>query len=445
MSDWLEAEQRIERAQQLCESKRWAEALKEIDAAISINPHNASWQAQRGILLDELERFEESADAFELAANLEPTDRDIQVAFGAALIRLGRYAKAQDIFHQLAKHYPDFEPAYCHRLQIFAEIGQHEQAEEMFYQAQQLDEHCPHCFFHMGVSLFSNDQTERAIYCWKKVLELEPNYLGVYQKIAQAYRDTHDLKKAREFLILEIRNDPGNTDLLYDMAEVTLESGHVSAAAAKFSQIVELDPHHAMAHFALGKIWIKMGQPAKALTCFETVQNVVDYDPLFPGFNLKMGEALVQLGRYSEAKDPLEKAIKEDEGSTRAAMLLGDSLLADNKPELAVDGYRRVLARNAENPFAHHKLGVCLFRSGHHENGLYHCLEAVRAKPDYGAAMYNASVAHLKLGQWRQAKAMIRCALRNEPGNSILLKLKRQFWRYRIRYYIRALHSKIGW
>lgn len=444
MSDWLEAEQRIERAQQLCESRRWAEALKEIDAALSINPHNAAWHAQRGILLEELNRFEDAADAFENAADLDPEDRDVQVAYGAALIRLGRYAQAITIFDQLARLYPDFEPAYCHRVQIYAEIGQHEQAEEMFYIAQQLDEYCPHCFFHMGASLAGEDQTERAIFCWKKTLEIEPSYLGVYQRIAQAYRNKNDLKKAREYLIREIRNDPGNIDLLYEMAELTFESGQTAAAAAKFGQIVELDPYHAQAHYSLGKIWIKMGQPAQALACFETAQSISGSEPVFDDFNLKKGEALIQLGRYAEAKEPLEMALEDDKYNLRAAMLLGDCQLADNNPERALDGYRRVLAHDAHNPFAHHKLGICLFRTGEHENGLYHCLEAVRSKPDYGPAMYNAVVAHLRLGQFRSARAMLKRAVRNEPSNADLQKLNRRFWRYRFRYYFRAFRRRLG-
>ena len=38
MNEWFEAEQRIERAQELTESQRWAEALAELEAALAINP-----------------------------------------------------------------------------------------------------------------------------------------------------------------------------------------------------------------------------------------------------------------------------------------------------------------------------------------------------------------------------------------------------------------------
>ena len=64
MNDWFEAEQRVERAQQLSESHCFAEALSELDVALSINPNNALWHAQRGYLLEELDRTAEAEKGF---------------------------------------------------------------------------------------------------------------------------------------------------------------------------------------------------------------------------------------------------------------------------------------------------------------------------------------------------------------------------------------------
>ena len=71
MNDWFEAEQRVERAQQLSESQRWEEALTELDAALAINPNNATWHAHRGYLLEELDRWEEAVGP-EIAAHCRP-------------------------------------------------------------------------------------------------------------------------------------------------------------------------------------------------------------------------------------------------------------------------------------------------------------------------------------------------------------------------------------
>ncbi len=441
MNDWLEAEQRIERAQQLSESQRWEEALAEIDVALSINPNNAMWHAHRGYILEELDRFEEAAQAYGAALELEPGDRDVAVALGVNLARLGRFSRALEIFGELAKVYPGFEPAYCHRIGIYAELGQHDKAEEMFYLAQELDETSPHSFFHMGVSLAARERFDRAIYCWQRVLELSPEYIGVNRLIAQAYRAQGRLDLAKEYYLREVRDDPGNTDLMYELAELTVEAGELAMAAAKFAQIVELDPEHVESHFALGKIWLLRDQPGKALACFEAIQSITPGEGDLPQFEAKLGEALVQLGRFAEARKQLDIAVEKDPGTTDTHLLLGNCLLAMDKLGEAGDVFRRVLASDAENAVAHHRLGICLIRQGRHAAGLDHFLHAIRARPDFGPAMYMAVLAHLHLAQWREARSMLRRAMRRYPENADLRQLGKRVWRYRLRH---SLHRVFG-
>ncbi len=441
MNDWFEAEQRIERAQQLSESQRWAEALAELDAALAINPNNPAWNAQRGYLLEELDRPSDAVAAYERALDLEPGDRDVTLALGAALTRLGRLTRSLEIFDELARTYPDFEPAYCHRIAVYGELGQHDQAEQMFYLAQELDDACPHCFFHMAESLAIRGQAERAIYCWQRVLEIEPAYGGVNRRIAQAYRAAGERDLAREYFLRELREDPGNTDLLFDLGELAMESGDVDIAAAKFAQINELEPEHTEARFALGRIWLGLGKAADALTCFEDIRDLTDGDPGLPEFDRRVGEALFQVGRYEEAAERFEAAARFEPENVELFMLQGTCLLAGGKAGPAGDCFRRVLARDANNPFAHHNLGVCHFQEGRHEAGLQRCRDAIRLKPDFAAAMANAAVALLRLARWSEASAMLRQARRHDPDNELLTRLRKRLWRYRLRYMVRKLVS----
>ncbi len=442
MNDWLEAEQRVERAQQLSESQRWEEALAEIDVALSINPNNASWHAHRGFILEELGCTAEAAESFEAAYDLEPDDRDVAVALSDALARLERFSRALEVLEQLAGLYHDFEPAYCHRIGIYGELGRHDQAEEMFYLAQELDDSCPHCFFYMGISLAARRQFDRAIYCWQRVLTMVFDYVGVNRRIAQAYRAQGQLDKARKFYLKEVRDDPGDTDLLYELAELVLESGQVALAAAKFAQIVELDPEHVESHFALGKIQLLRGQPGQALACFEMAGSALGGSGgklRLAGFDAKVGEALLRLGRFMEARKRLERAVEDNPHHLEPLMMLGDCLLAGGKPAEAADTFRRVLAVDADNAGAHHALGLCLVRDGHFAAGLEHCLHAIRAKPDYAAAVHTAALAHVRLAQWREARSLLRRALRHHPQNPDLQQLSKQLWNYRLRHNLSRL------
>ncbi len=440
MNDWLDAEQRVERAQQLSESRRWEEALAEIDKALAINPSNATWHAHRGFISEELEHWEEAAEAYANAYELEPGDREISVALGAALARLGRFSKALTIFEAIARLHPDFEPAYCHRIGIYTELGRHEQAEEMFYLAQELEEYCPHCFYHLGASLAAREQFDRAIYCWRRVLELCPEYIGVNWLIAQAFRSQGKLDVAKEYYLRELRDDPGNTELLFELAELTLESGEVAMATSRFAQIVELDPGHEAAHFALGEICLARGQPGKALQCFDAIKSIASGRPDLPGFDAKVGEALLRLGRFPEARERLEAAVVDaDTEPDDALLLLGTCLMAMGKIGEAGDTFRRILAVDDRHVLAHHRLAVCLLRQGRYAAALEHCQESLKAKPDFVMAMHVAVVAHLHLAQWREARSMLRRGLREEPKNPDLRRLSDRLWRYRVGFYTKRL------
>ncbi len=444
MGDWLEAEQRAERAQQLCESRRFEEALSELDAALSINPNDATWHAQRGVLLEELDRCSEAVDAYQQALDLEPDDAEVGLALGGTLIRLGRLAQALEIVDDLAKQHPDLEPVYCARVQIYAELGQHEKSEEMFYLAQQLDDSCPDCFYHVGVSLAARGQTGRAIYCWQQVLELEPDYAGVNQRISQAYRARGDFELAKEYLLREVRADPGDTDLFYELAEVALEAGHTAAAAARFAQIIELDPNNVEAHAALGKLRLEMGTPADAILCFEAALSAVKGKPKIQDFDLNFGLALFRVGRLSEARKRLLIAARRKPHHARVEMLLGECFLAANQPDIAIEWYRRVLARDTRNPFVQHKLGVCHIQCGRYGVGLDYCLEAIRIQPDLDMAAYHAAVAYIQLCKWRAARAMVRRGLRRHSGYQPLEELRGRIWRFQFSHYLGRLLGPFG-
>lgn len=445
MNEWFEAEQRVERAQQLTESQRWVEALVEIEAALAINPNNSSWHAQRGYLLEELDRSSDAVVAYEASLQLEPGDRDTKLALGIALTRLGRLARAMSVFEELAKAHAEFEPAYCHRIHVYAQLGQHEQAEQMFYLAQELEEDCPHCFYHIAESLAARGQTERALYCWHRVLELEPHYIGVNRRIARAHRSNGRLDDAREFLLRELRDDPGDTGLLFELAELALELDDIETAAAKFSQILELDEEHIEALYALGAVRMGQGKASEAIDCFEAIESISGGDPGLPSFDRKFGEALLHVNQYKEAAKRFEKAALEDGDQPEVHMLHGTCLLAGGKPKLAADCFRRALALDAENAYAHHSLGVCVFQGGSYEAGLRHCLEAIRLKPDFTVAMCNAAVGYLRLARWKEARLMLRRAAAIDPENAGLQKLLKRVWRFQGRHWTRRFFAPIRW
>lgn len=440
MSDWIEAEKRIERAQELSESRQWTEALNEVEAAVEINPGNPSWHAQRGFLLDQLRRHEDAIESYRQAVTLQGDDPEVTTALGVDLIRIGRCAEAVAVFERLSAYDPDYEPAYCHRILAYSELGEHDRAEEMFYLAQQLDEDCPHCFCHVGVSLAQRGEYEQAIACWKRVLDLEPDFVGIKQRIAQAYRVQGDRELARDYYLAEIREDPGNTDLLFELGELHLEAGAIGPAVAKFRQIIELEPDHIPAHLASAEILLRNERPELAL---ESLRSVEALDEECPGLELRIGEAYLLMGQDDTALYHLEKAAARTPDNTRTLMALGNCMLRLDRPGDGADLFRRILASNERDADAHHNLGVCCFLLGQYDNALEHFVRAVDLKPDFVMAMHKAALVCIRLAKWRQAEQLLVKARALSPDSEVLAQLSRRIWRYRVVRWIQRLSRPI--
>lgn len=210
MNDWNDAEQRVEKAQELFEQHRWQEALEELRAATAINPYNGSWFFNTGLTLDEMERFDEAIEAYHKALEIDPDDVAALNCAGVDLHRTGKYQEALKSFAKIESIDPAFEQSYCNRIATYREMGDHDKAEEMFYLARLYREHCPDCYFNIGCSLLDRNQFDRAIFCWQRTLDIDDRYPEVQIRIADAFRRKGELEAARQHFLAGLRLDPGN-------------------------------------------------------------------------------------------------------------------------------------------------------------------------------------------------------------------------------------------
>lgn len=428
MNDWMDAEQRIERAQQLCESRRWDEALEEIDQALEINAANGSWWNSKGYLLDHLGRYEEAIQAYEAALECEPNDRDTLAALGLDCIRAGQLLRAIQIFEHVQRIDSSYEPAYCHRIMLYAELGEHDLAEEMFYLAQQIDECCPHCFWHLGCSLWMRDDLDRAIWCWRQLLEIEPSYRGARRRLAEAYRRQGDFNSAREHYLAEYREDPGNPDLLIELGTLHLDNGQVDEALTKFKQVLELDPQHARALELIGDAHGQSGLDDEAVDAYRHAARLAD---VLPGLQYKLGNKLMKLGSFDEAKACFASALEQEPSDRDALMAAGNCALELGDPNEAQERFERLLAIDDCLPGAYHNLAVCHFLRDNYEEGIVQCQRALELKDDYALARHKLVLANIHLGRWSQARQVLDESLETHPTDLGLLALRKRWNRRR--------------
>ena len=242
MNDWDDAERRIEKAQELFEQHRWSEALEELRAAININPYNGSGSSTSA------SHWTKWAVSTRRSRPIGRHWRSTRTTcsrcnhLGVDLHRVGNFDEALKTFARIESIDPAFEPCYCHRIITYSELGDHEKAEEMFYLARLYKEHCPHCYYNIGCSLYDRGLYEKAIYCWQKTLDLDERHPEVQVRIAEAYWGKGELEAARQHYLIGLRQDPGNTETLLDLGDLLMEMGRNEEAGEKFRRAIELAP-----------------------------------------------------------------------------------------------------------------------------------------------------------------------------------------------------------
>ena len=94
MSEWIDAEQHADRALEMYDNGRWAEAESELRKALSLNPHQPEWLFNLGLTLEAAGRDAEAFASYERTAALMPGQADPLMAAGIVANRLEQYERA---------------------------------------------------------------------------------------------------------------------------------------------------------------------------------------------------------------------------------------------------------------------------------------------------------------------------------------------------------------
>jgi len=420
MNEWTDAETRVERARELYDRGRWAEAAAELRAAIEVNPNNADWHFNLGLTLDAMEDYARATEAYRQAAGLDPNDVETLNCLGMDMTRLGFFAESLECFERIDRIKSGYEPSYCNRIITYTEIGEHDKAELMFYLARQIKDSCPLCYYNIGGSFYARGMHDRAIDCWRQTLLLDPEHPQTNARIAEAYWAKGDASLARRHYAAELAISPGDVDTLLDFGELLAEIRQYEEAAEKFRRVLEQEPDHAAAHYNLGELALKQGKFAAAEKRFRMVLQI---DRNYPGSHAQMGRLLLRRKQPRQAVRHLLAELKRCGDDPDMLQAIGQMLIEARQTRRANQVLSRLVTLSPDDPHAHHNLAVSHFMLGRLQDGISHCRKALKLKPDYALAFYNLALAHLQEGSIRRARRYAAKAMMLSPRDEHIRSL----------------------
>ncbi|MCZ6725832.1 MAG: tetratricopeptide repeat protein [Acidobacteria bacterium] len=433
MSEWLDAEAHADLALEMYERGRLAEAEAELRKALSLNPDQAEWHFNLALTLEGAGRDSEALACHERAIQLLPGQSEPLVAAGIVGNRLEQFDRAVVWFGQALRIDPRCEPAYGHKMESYVRLEQHDEVETTFYLAQQaLESPSAHCLAVMAESLLRCKQYQRAEWCLKEALRLEPQLPRLRARLGAVFAATGRPQRALQMFLRDLRDDPGNIDTLLDYGELLVDLSRLPEAAEKYRRVLELEPANVDAHFRLGELALAARRCERAQLEFELVQKL---DPRFPQIRLALADVLLRRGRVEQARQHLHHVLQEiraadqdQPGPTTDLAQLGSLLLKSGLWSEAAKAFNQALDRHGVSAELLKKLALARFQAGDRPGGVAASRRVLRIEPECLAAMHNLALAALDQKHLRPAAGWIDRGLKIDRHDDGLRRLRMRLW-----------------
>ena len=204
-----------------------------------------------------------------------------------------------------------------------------------------------------------------------------------------------DVRTAQELIERAIARDPATHLYRFNLGNVLLAAGEITAAAAAFGEAVRLKPDHAPSLFNLGKAQRELKRHDDAIA---NLTRLDAWQPRDAAVLVELGTACYakagatrQLSDYARAIDVFALALAQSgmtpENKTNALLFLGDSLHQCQRHSEALERFREVLDGDASNLDGLIKTANCLNQLGRMTEALAYFERIAAQAPEHLAVL----------------------------------------------------------
>ena len=238
--------------------------------------------------------------------------------------------------------------------ETYLDDGRPERAEPMFLKATSVAPGSAAALFGAGRAALSRQGYREAVQYFERALAIDERASAIHYSLAMAYRALGDRGKAEAHLQRRGGAWPGLPDSLRPRGADVLKSpvvfeaegiralrdGDWAAAAAAFSQGLELQPADAALRHRLGSALYSAGDVVGATREFE---DVVRRSPTFVKAHVSLGVILNVSGRYREAIGRFAAAVDADANFPEGHLGLGEALRMSGDLQSCLLHYERAI------------------------------------------------------------------------------------------------------
>lgn len=211
-------------------------------------------------------------------------------------------------------------------------------------------------------------------------------------------------EKFREALI-EYKNaaraTPDNPAIHWKLAKAASKLGDHSTAFTSLSRVVQLDPAHFDAKWALGDLYLAAGQSYEV---GKIADALLAARPQHPAAYLLRAGLAVGAGKATDAIGLLIQAVERDSTMVRSLLALANLYFAQQEPKQAAEWYERAVKADPNSADVRIARGQFLFATGTPDDGRKEFQKAVELSPDQEQIRLVVADRYVALGRQDEAE-----------------------------------------
>lgn len=254
--------------------------------------------------------------------------------------------------------------------------------------------------YNIAYELARKGEYEAAVDAWRRVLELDPNEVSIYENLGVTLARWGKPNDAIVQYQKALEINSNSAKLHVRMGAALSDAGKFDEALAHYQKVLEIRPekdsaaYDATIYNLIGRALAMKGEMAEALQALEKATQ------LRPGFGPWLYDyalALSQVSRFDEAQASVEAALRADFDIPEAHVMRGELLARKRQFPEAAREYQRALELRPDFSRAHLDLATVLIAQEDTPRAVQHLREA--AKGSDAAVAQAATRALQKLGE----------------------------------------------
>lgn len=301
------------RAAQWQHERRFEEAVKVLERAISLAPEQAEPRLQLADLYEATEAPDEVRTTLEAAVRACPKDVRVRVRLAAALRSEGRKEEAVTLLRGALRTAPGDAALHLALGRALRDSGQTDEALTEIDAALARDPRLAEAHYQRGVVLLEKGRRDEARAAVRQALELEPQHAGALELAGTLAIDAHDRPEAERVInrLYADRPDDPRARVLFAALQLmkgnaAADAGDLDAADRWYQAGLVAAPEFGPLLRESGALAMRRGQSGDAVAALERYVKIEPSD--VRGYAL-LGRALQDAGRRAEARRVLQRGL----------------------------------------------------------------------------------------------------------------------------------------